>query len=444
MTTIRSAAVTDLRFPTSQTLDGSDAMNPDPDYSAAYLELSTSDPDLTGCGFVFTIGRGNDVQAAAVAAVADRLVGRSLDELVEDPGAINRELTWDSQLRWLGPDKGVIHMAVGAVMNAVWDLRSKRERCPLWATLAHLEPAEVVAVVDWTYLADFLDPAQAREMLEERRSERDSRVADLHRDGLTAYTTSPGWLGYDDNKLDRLCRQALDDGFNTIKLKVGADLASDRRRLGIARSTIGSDTALAIDANQRWSVPEAIATIDELAQFDLRWVEEPTHPDDLVGHAAIAKAVHPVPIATGEHLANPTMAKQLLQLGGAQILQIDATRVAGVHDLVAMVLLAAHAGVDVIPHAGGVGLCEAVQHFAFFNAVSVAADPSRLALEYVDNLHEHMAYPVEVTDGRYRLPIQPGASTAFRPATADSFAYPEGAHWRERLERPLDSQGISQ
>ncbi len=431
MTTIRAAAVIDLRFPTSRTLDGSDAMNPDPDYSAAYLELSTSDPDLTGCGFVFTIGRGNDIQAAAVAAVAARLVGRSLDELLEDPGAINRELTWDSQLRWLGPDKGVIHMAVGAVMNAVWDLRSKRERRPLWAMLGHLEPAEVVALVDWTYLADFLDPAHAREMLEERRSERDSRIADLHRDGLAAYTTSPGWLGYDDNKLDRLCRQALDDGFNTIKLKVGADLANDRRRLGIARCAIGSDTALAIDANQRWSVPEAIAAIDQLAQFDLRWVEEPTHPDDLVGHAAIAKAVHPVPIATGEHLANPTMAKQLLQLGGAQILQIDATRVAGVHDLVAMILLAAHAEVDVIPHAGGVGLCEAVQHFAFFNAVSVAADPSRLALEYVDHLHEHMAQPVEVTAGRYRLPTQPGAGTAFRPATADSFAYPDGAHWRE-------------
>ena len=431
MTTISAAAVIDLRFPTSRTFDGSDAMNPDPDYSAACLELSTSDPDLTGCGFVFTIGRGNDIQAAAVAAVADRLVGRSLDELLEDPGAINRELTWDSQLRWLGPDKGVIHMAVGAVMNAVWDLRSKRERRPLWATLGHLEPAEVVALVDWTYLADFLDPAHAREMLEERRSERDSRIADLHRDGLAAYTTSPGWLGYDDNKLDRLCRQALDDGFNTIKLKVGADLASDRRRLGIARCAIGSDTALAIDANQRWSVPEAIAAIDQLAQFDLRWVEEPTHPDDLVGHAAIARAVHPVPIATGEHLANPTMAKQLLQLGGAQILQIDATRVAGVHDLVAMILLAAHAEVDVIPHAGGVGLCEAVQHFAFFNAVSVAADPSRLALEYVDHLHEHMAQPVEVTAGRYRLPTQPGAGTAFRPATADSFAYPEGAHWRE-------------
>ena len=429
MTSITAATVTDLRFPTSRTLDGSDAMNPDPDYSAAYLKLSTSDPEMTGCGFVFTIGRGNDIQATAVAAVADRLVGRGLDGLLEDPSAINRELNWDSQLRWLGPDKGVMHMAVGAVMNAVWDLRSKREGRPLWSTLAHLEPAEVVALVDWTYLCDFLDPGRAREILEEHRGQRDSHIADLRRDGLAAYTTSPGWLGYGDEKLDRLCREAVAEGFATIKLKVGADVGDDRRRLGIARRAIGPDVGLAIDANQRWSVAEAIAAIEQLTQFDLRWVEEPTHPDDVVGHATIAKAVHPVPVATGEHLANPTLAKQLLQLGGAQILQIDATRVAGVHDLVAMILLAAQAGVDVIPHAGGVGLCEAVQHFAFFNAVSVAADHARLSLEYVNHLHEHMAQPVEVTEGRYRLPTQPGAGTAFRPGTAAAFAYPDGTEW---------------
>lgn len=429
MASIRTFTVTDLRFPTSRTLDGSDAMNPDPDYSAAYLELFTSDPDLTGCGFVFTIGRGNDVQAAAIGALADRLVGRELDGLLEDPSVLNRELTWDSQLRWLGPDKGVMHMAVGAVMNAIWDLRCKSEERPLWSTLAHLEPDEVVSLLDWTYLAEYLDPALAREMLEEHRSEKRSRIAALEQDGLAAYTTSPGWLGYDDEKLDRLCRQAIDDGFSTIKLKVGADLADDRRRLGIAREAIGSATGLAIDANQRWNVPEAIKAIEQLACFDLRWVEEPTHPDDLVGHATIAEAVRPVPIATGEHLANPTMAKQLLQLGGAEILQIDATRVAGVHDLVAMILLAAHAEVDVIPHAGGVGLCEAVQHFAFFNAVSVAADPTRLALEYVDHLHEHMDQPVELSAGRYRLPTRPGAGTTFCAGTAKEFAYPHGTQW---------------
>ena len=430
MTSITAATVTDLRFPTSRTLDGSDAMNPDPDYSAAYLELSTSEPELTGCGFVFTIGRGNDIQAQAVASVADRLVGRSLDGLLEDPGALNRELHWDSQLRWLGPDKGVMHMAAGAVMNAVWDLRSKRAGLPLWRTLADLEPAEAVALVDWTYLSDFLDPGRAREMLEERRRERAGRIAWLSRDGLAAYTTSPGWLGYSDRKLDQLCREAAVAGFTTIKLKVGASLADDCRRLQIARDAAGPDVGLAVDANQRWGVAEAIAAVGQLAGFGLRWVEEPTHPDDVVGHAAIAEAVRPVPVATGEHLANPTLAKQLLQLRGAQILQIDATRVGGVHDLVAMILLAAHAGADVIPHAGGVGLCEAVQHFAFFNAVSVAADPQRLALEYVDHLHEHMAQPVEVVAGRYRLPSQPGAGTAFRPDTAAAFAYPTGTEWR--------------
>ena len=429
MPTVTNATVIDLRFPTSRSLDGSDAMNPDPDYSAAYLRLATSDPDLSGHGFVFTIGRGNDIQASATEAVAERLVGRSVDSLIEDPGAVNRELMWDSQLRWLGPDKGVMHMAIGAVMTAVWDLRARREGQPLWSTLAALEPAEIVALVDWTYIADFLDPGRAREILEERRPERADRIAALRRDGLAAYTTSPGWLGYSDEKLVRLCREAVADGFTTIKLKVGADIGDDRRRLGLAREAVGSGVAIATDANQHWSVPEAIAAITELRDFDLRWVEEPTHPDDVVGHAAIAEAVSPVPIATGEMLASPTLAKQLLQLGGAQILQIDATRMGGPHDLLASVLMAAGAGVEVIPHAGGVGLCEAVQHYAFFNAICVAADTGPLALEYVAHLHEHLTDPVEVTDGRYRLPTRPGASTEFQPGTGDVFAYPTGTEW---------------
>ena len=429
MITVTDATVIDLRFPTSRHLDGSDAMNPDPDYSAAYLRLSTSEAGLAGHGFVFTIGRGNDIQAAAVGAVAERIVGRSLDALVENLAAVNRELTWDSQLRWLGPDKGVMHMAIGAVMSALWDLRSRREGRPLWSTLARLEPAEIVALVDWTYIADFLDPGRAREILEERRPLRDARIADLRRDGLAAYATTPGWLGYSDEKLVRLCREAVADGFTTIKLKVGADTGDDRRRLALAREAVGPDVAIAVDANQRWSVPEAIAAIGELREFDLRWVEEPTHPDDVVGHATIAKAVHPVPIATGEMLASPTLAKQLLQLGGVQILQIDATRMAGVHDLLAALLMAAGAGVDVIPHAGGVGLCEAVQHLAFFNAICVAADTRDLSLEYVDHLHEHLTDPVEVTAGRYHLPTRPGASTAFQPGTEVTYGYPTGTAW---------------
>ena len=429
MGTISGSAVTDLRFPTSRSLDGSDAMNPDPDYSAAYLELLTSDDGLNGCGFVFTIGRGNDVQAAAVRAVAERLEGRDVDALAEDPAAVHRELTGDSQLRWLGPDKGVMHMAVGAVVNAVWDLRAKREGRPLWSTLARLEPREVVGLVDWTYLRDFLDPGQAREILEERNAGRCARIEALSRGGMAAYATSPGWLGYDDAELVRLCREAVSAGFGTIKLKVGADTDADRRRLRLAREAVGPGIAIAVDANQRWGVGEAITAIGRMAEFGLRWVEEPTHPDDVVGHAAIAEAVHPVPVATGEHLANPVLAKQLLQLKGASILQIDATRVAGVSDIVAMILLAAGAGADVIPHGGGVGLCEAVQHFAFFNAISVAADPDRLTLEYVDHLHEHMADPVTVSAGRYRMPARPGASTAFAAGVERAFAYPHGTEW---------------
>ena len=429
MITVTDASVIDLRFPTSRNLDGSDAMNPDPDYSAAYLRLQTSEPGLAAHGFVFTIGRGNDIQAAAVGAVAARLVGRDVDSLVEDPGAVNREFNWDSQLRWLGPDKGVMHMAIGAVMSAVWDLRARREGRPLWSTLAALEPAEIVNLVDWTYIADFVDSGRAREFLEERRPERDARIDEFRRDGLAAYATTPGWLGYSDEKLVRLCREAVADGFDLIKLKVGADTGDDRRRLRLARAAVGPEVAIAVDANQRWSVPEAIAAIGELREFDLRWVEEPTHPDDVVGHATIAEAVHPVPIATGEMLAGPTLAKQLLQLGGVQILQIDATRMGGPHDLLASVLMAAAAGVDVIPHAGGVGLCEAVQHIAFFNAICVAADTGQLALEYVDHLHEHFTDPVEVSNGRYRLPTRPGASTEFQPGTELTFAYPTGTEW---------------
>lgn len=429
MTRIAVARVSDLRFPTSQELDGSDAMNLDPDYSVAYLQLESPDADLVGHSFVFTIGRGNDVQVAAVQSVADRLVGRNIEALCEDPATLNRELLWDSQLRWLGPDKGVMHMAIGAVINAVWDLRSRLLKEPLWASLVSLEPSEVVDLVDWTYISDYLDPGRAREILEEWRPDRERRVASLIADGLQAYTTTPGWLGYSDEKLIRLSREAVAEGFELIKLKVGANLQQDRHRLELVRDAIGTDVGIAIDANQKWSVPEAIDAIHQLSEFDLRWVEEPTHPDDVLGHAKIAQAVAPVPVATGEHLANPVLTKQLLQLGGAAVLQIDATRVGGVHDLLAMMLLAAHAEVDVIPHAGGVGLCEAVQHFALFNSISLAPDMARLSLEYVDHLHEHLATPVDVEGGRYRVPTQPGAGTEFTTAAISAFTYPTGTEW---------------
>ena len=428
MTTITRAEVVDLRFPTSRELDGSDAMNPDPDYSAAYLRLHTSADDLTGHGFVFTIGRGNDIQANAVASVADRLVGRDVDGLCDEVGSTAHDLLWDSQLRWLGPDKGVMHMAIGAVVNAVWDLRARREGRPLWEALMALSPAELVDLVDWTYLRDALAPGRARELLEERVGTRAGRLADLERDGLAAYTTGAGWLGYDDEKLARLCREAVAAGFTLIKLKVGADLADDHRRLRIARDAVGPDIAIAVDANQRWGVDEAIAWVGALADHDLRWIEEPTHPDDVVGHAAIAAAVD-VPVATGEHLANAVLAKQLLQLGGVSVLQLDATRVGGLHEQLAMALLAADAGVDVCPHAGGVGLCEAVQHLAFFNALAIAPRTDTLVLEHVDHLHEHMVTPVEVREAAYRLPRAPGGGAAFVPTTLATHRYPDGSVW---------------
>ncbi|MFI7276916.1 L-fuconate dehydratase [Streptomyces sp. NPDC049879] len=402
----------DVRFPTSRTLDGSDAMNPDPDYSAAYVRLLTdADDGHEGHGFVFTIGRGNDVQVAALRLLESRLVGRDVAATLADLGGVWRELVHDSQLRWLGPEKGVMHMAIGGVVNALWDLRAKRAGKPLWQLLASLTPEEIVALVDFRYLTDALTPDEALGILRAAEPGRAAREAALLDQGYPAYTTTPGWLGYDDEKLARLCREAVAEGFTQIKLKVGGDLADDIRRLRIAREAIGPDIRLAIDANQRWDVPEAIRWIEALRPFDIAWVEEPTSPDDILGHAAIARAIAPVPVATGEHGANRVLFKQLLQAEAMSVLQLDATRVAGVNENVAILLLAAKFGVRVCPHAGGVGLCEAVQHLAMFDSVAVSGTTESRMIEYVDHLHEHFVTPVDVRDGRYFPPKAPGAGT---------------------------------
>jgi len=417
---ITALETADVRFPTSLALDGSDAMNPDPDYSAAYVRLRTdADDGHTGHGFVFTIGRGNDVQVAAIEALADQLVGREVEPLLDDMGGTWRSFVHDSQLRWLGPEKGVMHMAIGAVVNALWDLRAKRAGRPLWQVLAALSPEELVDLVDFRYLTDALTRDEALELLratEPGRAEREKQLLDT---GYPAYTTTPGWLGYDDAKLERLCREAVADGFTQIKLKVGGDLADDVRRLGIARRTVGPDIRIAVDANQRWDVGDAIAWIHELAGFDLAWVEEPTSPDDVLGHAAISRAIAPVPVATGEHMANRVLAKQFLQQRALQVLQIDATRVAGVNENIAMLLLAAKFGVPVCPHAGGVGLCEAVQHLAMFDFVAVSGSAEGRVIEFVDHLHEHFVTPVVVKGGRYLAPVAAGAGTEM---LADSIA----------------------
>ncbi|MGW1893634.1 L-fuconate dehydratase [Streptomyces sp. NPDC002004] len=426
----------DIRFPTSRELDGSDAMNPDPDYSAAYVVLRTDAADgPEGHGFTFTIGRGNDVQVAAIDALRPLVVGRSVEELCADPGTLNRDLVGDSQLRWLGPEKGVMHMAIGAVVNALWDLAAKRAGLPLWRFLAEAEPAWLVRQIDFRYITDALTPDEALDLLRRGKDGAAQRGADLLERGFPAYTTSPGWLGYSDEKLTRLAAQAVADGFTQIKLKVGADLADDIRRCRVARSVIGPHVRMAIDANQRWNVDEAIAWTRALAEFDPYWVEEPTSPDDVLGHATIRRAVAPVKVATGEHVQNRIVFKQLLQAGGIDVLQIDAARVGGVNENLAILLLAAKHGVPVCPHAGGVGLCELVQHLSMFDYVALSGSTQNRAIEYVDHLHTHFVDPVVIRDGHYTAPAAPGFSAAMRPESITEFTYPGGTFWAADLAR---------
>lgn len=414
----------DIRFPTSATLAGSDAMNPAPDYSASYLAIRTDAGDrLEGHGFVFTIGRGNDVQVAAIGALEPYLLGRNVEALLDDLGGLWHELVYDSQLRWLGPEKGVMHMAIGAAVNALWDLKAKRAGRPLWQLLAAMDVEQLLDLVDFGYLSNAMTRDQARALLHRAEPGRAAREADLLAQGYPAYTTTPGWLGYDDEKLRRLCRAAGVEGFTQVKLKVGADLSEDLRRMEIAREACGDEMRIAIDANQRWEVDEAITWIGELKRFDLAWVEEPTSPDDVLGNAEIARAVAPVPVASGEHLANRVMAKQFLQAGALDVLQLDATRVAGVNENLAILLLAAHFGVPVCPHAGGVGLCETVQHLAMFDYVAVSGSTKNRVIEYVDHLHEHFVSPVAVRQGRYHAPTAPGAGAQMRPESLTEFAH---------------------
>jgi L-fuconate dehydratase len=428
--TIIELAVIDVRFPTSRELDGSDAMNPDPDYSAAYVVLRTDAGDgLEGHGLTFTIGRGTEVVVAAVEALRPLVLGRSVEGLEADLGAFWRDLVGDSQLRWIGPEKGVIHLATAAVVNAVWDLVAKRAGVPVWQLLGAMSPAEIVGLVDFRYLTDALTPGEALELLERAVPGRREREGELLRDGYPAYTTSVGWLGYDDDKIRRLCREALAAGWTRFKMKVGADVEDDVRRMRIIRDEIGPDRMLAVDANQRWDVGVAIDWMAQLAPFDPYWIEEPTSPDDILGHAAIARAVAPIRVATGEHVHNRIMFKQFLAAGALSVCQIDACRLGGVNEVVAVLLLAAKFGVTVCPHAGGVGLCELVQHLSAFDYIAVSGRLDGRMIEYVDHLHEHFIDPVVIVDGRYRLPSAPGYSAQMHPASLARYGYPDGSAW---------------
>jgi len=421
--------VTDVRFPTSLTQDGSDAMNKDGDYSAAYVVLHTDDRDLRGYGFTFTIGRGNDLCVAAAQQRGIPLVGRDVDELCADLGAVYRELQSDSQLRWLGPDKGVVHLALAAVMNAVWDLAARRAEVPLWRLLAEMSPEELVAAADLSYLSDVFTPAQAIGLLARQEAGRKQRIEEIETTGYPCYTTSAGWLGYSDDKLRRLCEEAVAAGYKHVKLKVGADLADDIRRCGIAREVLGPDGQLMIDANQVWDVPQAIEWVGKLAPFDPLWIEEPTSPDDILGHATIRKAVAPIGVATGEHGMNRVLFKQLFQAEAIDFCQLDAARLGSVNEVLAVYLMAAWFDVPVCPHAGGVGLCELVQHLAIFDYVAVSASLDRRVTEYVDHLHEHFVDPCVVRDGAYVLPTAPGYSAEMHADSLETYAFPTGTYW---------------
>jgi L-fuconate dehydratase len=421
----------DVRFPTSLEHDGSDAMNPDPDYSAAYAVLRTDSDGLDGHALCFTIGRGNDVVVAAIEALRPHVVGRSAEDIAGDLGGFSASLINDSQLRWLGPEKGVMHMAIGAVINAAWDLAARLAGKPVWRLLADMTPEQIIGLVDFRYIDDALTPDEALAILRSARPGRDERIAELERDGYPAYTTTPGWIGYSDDKLIQLSRRAVADGFGQIKLKVGGDVDDDARRLALARQAVGPAIRIAVDANQRWNVAQAIAAIEALAPWDPYWVEEPTSPDEILGLAEIRKAITPIKIAAGEHVANRVIFKQLLQAGALDFLEIDACRVAGVNENLAILLLAAKFGIPVCPHAGGVGLCEMVQHLAMFDFVGVSATTTGRVLEYVDHLHEHFADPVRVTGGRYLAPAAPGFSARLRPESLRSYEFPHGSVWQQ-------------
>ena len=426
---ITSMTVKDVRFPTSLSLDGSDAMHRSPDYSAAYVVLHTDDEDLSGHGLTFTNGRGTEVCVAAARAFAPLVVGRSLGGITDDMRGFWRSLVSDDQLRWLGPEKGVMHLAAAAVVNAVWDLWAKREGVPLWRLLSRLSPEALVAAIDFRYIDDALSPDEALDLLRAAAPGREERMRRIVAEGYPAYTTSAGWIGYEDDKVAALVRQALDGGFRHVKMKVGGDIESDARRAAIIRDVLGADGVLMMDANQVWGVDEAIAAMRMLREFDPWWIEEPTSPDDVLGHARIREAIAPIRVATGEHVQNRIIFKQLFQAGAIDVCQIDACRVAGVNEVLAIMLMAAKFGVPVCPHAGGVGLCEYVQHLAVFDYVAVSGSLEDRVVEWVDHLHEHFRDPAVVEGGRYRVPRASGYSIEMLPSSLEEYSYPDGARW---------------
>lgn len=430
---IRHLETKDIRFPTSDFLHGSDAMNPDPDYSAAYVILKTNIKGLEGHGLTFTIGRGNEICVKAMEAMEHLVVGKTLESITQDMAGWWREVTGDSQLRWLGPDKGVIHLATGAIVNAVWDLYAKHEGLPLWRLVTAMPPEKLLSCIDLTYLADVMDEDEALEILQKAAEHKAQRINDLMAHGYPAYTTSAGWLGYSDEQIVRLCKEARHEGWTHLKMKVGADLEDDKRRATLIRSAIGEDMTLMMDANQRWEVQEAIANMKALAPFQPYWIEEPTSPDDILGHRKVKEGITPIKVATGEHCQNRIMFKQFLASGAMDICQIDSCRVGGVNEVLAILLVAAKYNVPVCPHAGGVGLCEHVQHLSMIDYTSISGTLKGRMIEYVDHLHEHFKEPVRIVKGRYMPPTLPGYSIEMKPTSLVAHEYPSGQVWNKKF-----------
>ncbi|HEV7249552.1 MAG TPA: L-fuconate dehydratase [Shinella sp.] len=423
MTKITSLRSIDLRFPTSQSLDGSDAMNPDPDYSAAYVVLGTDTAGLEGHGLTFTIGRGNEICCAAIDAMKHLVVGLDLDWVRENPGRFWRHVTSDSQLRWIGPDKGAMHLATGAVVNAVWDLLAKQAGKPVWRLVAEMSPEEILSIVDFRYLTDALTPEEALAILRKAEAGKAERIATLEAEGYPCYTTSAGWLGYDDEKLRRLCQEAVDQGFTHIKMKVGRDLEDDKRRLRIAREVIGDDRFMMIDANQVWEVGQAIDWVKELQPYKPYFIEEPTSPDDVFGHKTIREAIAPVKVATGEMCQNRIMFKQFIAEGAIDIVQIDSCRMGGLNEVLAVLLMAAKYDLPVWPHAGGVGLCEYVQHLSMIDYIAISGTKEGRVIEFVDHLHEHFIDPCRIENAAYMPPSLPGFSIEMKPESIATYTF---------------------
>jgi len=428
---IESIETKDIRFPTSQSLDGSDAMNADPDYSAAYVILHTNHPEWKGYGLTFTIGRGNEICVQAIESMAPLLVGMSLEEIRQDMAGFWRKMVGDSQLRWLGPEKGVIHMVTGALVNAVWDLYARVEGKPLWQLISDMSPEELISCIDFTYLTNVLRPEEALEILQQQAAGKEERIANLKETGYPAYTTSMGWLGYSEDKIRRLCKEAKVEGWINFKMKVGKNLEDDMRRAAIIREEIGDDKRFMMDANQYWEVDEAIANMKQLAQYNPWWIEEPTSPDDVLGHKEIKDAISPVKVTTGEHCQNRMIFKQFMQAGSIDICQIDSCRVAGVNEILAIMLMAAKFNIPVCPHAGGVGLCEYVQHLSMIDYICMSGTMENRMIEFVDHLHEHFESPVIIKDGHYMMPDSAGYSIKMKELSLNSYSFPEGEKWQE-------------